>query len=169
MALIGFLNQRHNSYCYLTTAPTKLQHSGLCKSEFLKYWQIKKISSRGWSHTFPLQPLKVWGRLAQPYTSLLETHNRIQCVYTSKARCARLWIKFYKGHSSGQLKQVSGRFRPKISACFCFGISVFSSFGRNTIFGRNSLFWPCFGLINLDRQHISVKKNNGRNWFFQPK
>ena len=93
MALIGFLNQRHNSCCYLTTAPTKLQHSGLCKSEFLKYWQIKKISSRGWFHTFPLQPLKVWCRLAQPYASLLETHNRIQCVYTSKARCARLWIK----------------------------------------------------------------------------
>ena len=54
---------------------------------------------------------------------------------------------------SGQPKQVSVRLRPKILACFCFGfgISILSSFGVLTEI-------PYFGQINLDRQHISVKK-----------
>ena len=54
--------------------------------------------------------------------------------------------------TSGQTETVSVWFRPKISACFGFGVSVFSLFGvsAETLFSAEaSLFWPKY-LVSAD-------------------
>ena len=74
-----------------------------------------------------------------------------------------LTIYLVSMHCSGQTETVSVWFRPKISACFGFGVSVFSLFGvlaETACFGQNTLYWLILAA------HFS-KKSFAKTSFFE--
>ena len=78
---------------------------------------------------------------------------------------------------SGQTETVSVRFRPKISAFFGFGVSVFSLFGASAeilfsaetaFFGRNTLFWLILA-AHLCKKSFTKTAFFGQNKVFRQK